>query len=163
MEEAIADRPPEYVAGMRQARYKRSGRTATGRRYRKGQPRTDAAGLPVIEEAEGHAGLALKAAEKRVREINQAIRRIRAGDMTNEELVDLYVARSQDFQGVGLRDERYTGGHPDLGLPNDYMRDVKAPARVRNRAIAILQERREAHQRRFLKHLERVRRRGDEQ
>src|SRR5690606_12520791 len=83
-------------------------------------------------------------AEKRVREINQAIRRIRAGDITNEELVDLYVARSQDFQGVGLRDERYTGGHADLGLPNDYIRDVKAPARVRNRAIAILQELREA-------------------
>ena len=163
LEEATADRPAEYVEGMQQARYKRSGRTSQGRRYRRGQPRVDASGAPVVEEAAGSPAMTLKQAEKEVKAINKAVRQIRAGGMTNGQLMDLYVQHAQSYHATGETHDRITGGPPDLGLPGGFDNDAVAPARVRNRAVSVLQEMREAYQRRFLQDLSSSRRNSGEQ
>lgn len=157
MDEAISDRPPEYFAGAQQARYQRTGRRQDGTRYRRGEGRVDADGNPVIEYDEGSPREVLRSRDQRVKSINEAVREIRAATMTNAELAEMYASHyDSHVKGLGTANaiEGVTGTTSDIGLPEDFDGEAKAPARVRNRAIKILQDMRAEEQRRLLRSIE---------
>lgn len=157
LDEAIADRPPEYFTGAQQATYQRHGRRQDGTRYRRGEGRVDSEGNPIIEYTEGSPRDVLKSANRRVSALNEAVREIRAATITNAELAEMYAAHydahTKGLGQVGAIDG-VTGRPADIGLPDDFDGDATAPARVRNRAIKILQDMRAEEQRRLLRSIE---------
>lgn len=157
LDEAIADRPPEYFTGAQQATYQRHGRRQDGTRYRRGEGRVDSEGNPIIEYTEGSPRDVLKSANRRVSALNEAVREIRAATITNAELAEMYAAHydahTKGLGQVGAIDG-VTGRPADIGLPDDFDGDAAAPARVRNRAIKILQDMRAEEQRRLLRSIE---------
>lgn len=166
LDEAIADRPQEYVSGMDQARYKVRGRRQDGTRYRRGDPRVDSAGRPVIEQDRATPPGVLKDVEKRSKAIGKAITEIRGGKLTNEEVAALYDTHYRTYMATVGRVgqvEGATGKPSDIGLPEGYDASARAPTRVRNRTIKILQDIRAEEQRRLLRSLEFERRFGSEE
>lgn len=157
LDEAIADRPQEYFTGAEQATYRRHGRRQDGTRYRRGEGRVDSDGNPVVEYTEGSPRDVLKKSQRRSTEINTAIREIRAATMTNAELAELYRSHYDAHLGslgTARSVQDITGTREDIGLPEDFDGEATAPARVRNRAIKILQDMRAEEQRSLLRSLE---------
>lgn len=90
----------------------------------------------------------LKNTEKGNKAANRAIRQLRALDLTNAEAVQIVEAFSPT-EDVSSKAARYS--LEDLGLPKEYKGDAPAPARVRNRAIKLVQDSRMINQRTLLR------------
>lgn len=149
LEKAKADRPKEYVQGLEQGEYKRSGKRKDGSRYRAGEKR------PGIQEAEGSTTRTAKDVRKRVSDIGELIAGVREG-MTNAELAAAYSAQHRiaaQTVGSDFMPEGMTGKAADLGLPAGFAETSPAPARVKNRAIKLLQDLRAAEEQRLLRSL----------
>lgn len=129
------------LSGLDVARYKE--------KKRRGQIKRTASGEVQLEPDDESAIGLVRDADKQVKAINKAIRKIRAEETTNAEIVALvseYLPNAADLE--------------PLGLPAQYNGAVKAPNRVRQRAIKLLQDRRTEDMRVPLQRIHKDRSRG---
>lgn len=151
-EEVLADRKNEYTRGLGPEKYKKSGKRPDGSRYKKGEVKRTDTGNAELAAAENSPAKLMKDAEKAVKSINKAIKQIRAGELTNEEVADIVTDyRERGDSAFGER-RKYTSA--DLGLPDGYDGAATAPKRVQTRAIKLLQDSRVEIQQQPLRGLE---------
>lgn len=143
-----------YTAGLELQRRKKTTRDKDTREIqRRGEVMTDAAGRPKIaaEKDSGAPADVQKDVEKRVDDLNDAMRSLRDPDITNDKLVKVVA-------GLKAKAYPFEPTLAELGLPDNFTADAEAPTRVRNRAIKLLQQERARTQERTLKSLELERR-----
>lgn len=145
---AVAD--PTMV-GLSADRYKKGGK--------RGGPgdlkRTESGGVELNTSDLTSLG-ALKAAEKKTKAINKAIKSVRAGKLTNQEIVGI----AEEMLTELTADKK--SASVELGLPSGFDGKAVAPSRIRQRAIKLLQDQRATEQQYLLTSLKIDRKSGDE-
>lgn len=137
-EAVLADRKNEYTRGLGPEKYKKSGKRPDGSRYKKGEGKRTETGNAELSAADNSPAKLMKDAEKAVKSINKAIKQIRAGELTNEEVAKIVLDYRERGESEFGERRKYTT--TDLGLPDGYDGAAKAPKRVQTRAIKLLQD-----------------------
>ena len=132
------------MAGLTADRYKGG--------KKKGDVKRTATDGVTIKNRPGFPAAALKDADKAVKAQGKAIKRLRDDEITNGQVFDLVTGFEKGGDTAFGKARVFT--LEDLGLPATYNRDAVAPARVRNRAIKLIQDARQESQRDFLQPLE---------
>jgi len=143
------------MAGMEVQKYRRNGTRPDGTKYKVGQVKPGAEGLPRLQAGADAVADALKKSEKFVKDQNKIIRALRVEGRTLAEVVDIIENNTNQelFPEYVARSDKKTDTRPAyerLGLPANFQADAVAPSRIRNRAIKLLQENRTEAQRGFL-------------